>query len=249
MVKKNVIVLIISLFCLSCGIEDIPYLDYIPDGIINDTISARILLPSSSAEGYSAYFQRFEIYYRIYISDRSLSVPINTSLMSQINNFLYSDFQGLYSLTNKTSTSANPSNLETVFSNRRYFKLTLQDDNIDNVLDRSSLGGTLDIQFPPNPGVNPVLILNDGDSHTLQRATSGPSLNFSPVPDRNFLNHPALYNNDNVTDQENADVAKNTQNTPRYTYVSMYIFAIGRDYITTIYSQPTHIGIFLLAED
>jgi len=249
MKRKNVVVILISLFCLSCGLEDVPYLGYNNEFSRTDNISAIVQLPSTGVEGYSLYFSHFEIYYRIYISDQQISSEINTSaLRSQINSSLNSDFQGLYYLTDKTSTSANPTNLETVFSNRRYFKLTLQGANIDKVLDISSLGGTLEIRFSPVTGEIPVLNLNGAVYYPLQRANSGSSLVFDPVPDRNFWNHPDLYNNDNVTDQKNADVAKNTQNTPRYTYVSMYIFAIGKDYITTIYSQPTYINIFRLAE-
>jgi len=242
-----------SVLCLlSCGLEDFLYLDYIPDGTINDVTSARIQLPSGSAEGYSSYFLNFAIFYRIYISGQPESGEINTStLRSQINSALNSDFQSFYYLTDKTSTSANPSNLETTFNNRKYFKLTLEEDNINKVLGSGSLGKTLDIQFSPVNGERPVLMLN-GVTYTLRRAVSGPSLEFKPVPDdRYFFNHPDLNNSANVTNEINADVAapnSNTPLTPRYTYVSMYIFAIGRDYISTIYSQPTHIGVFRLTE-
>jgi len=252
-----VFIFLLSICCLlSCGLEDIPYIDYIPDGTVTDNRSATIQLPSSSAEGYESppvgYFTRFEIFYRIYISSEPLSGLIDTStLRRQINTSLDSDFQGLYNLTDKTSTSANPSNLDTTFNNRRFFKLTLEDDNIDNVLNRGSLGKTLDISFSPVAGEKPVLILNNV-SYILQRAVSGPSIIFNPVPDnRYFLNHTDLYATANATNDINADVAANPQaipDFPRYTYVSMYIFAIGRDYLTTIYSQPTHIGIFRLAE-
>jgi hypothetical protein len=248
---KISIVLIISLFCLlSCGLEDYLYIDYIPDGFINDNTFARIQLPSSSAEGYSSYFRRFEIYYRIYISGVPLSGLINTSdSRRQINNTLDSDFLGLYSLTDKTSTSANPSNLETVFSNRQYFKLALLDNYIDNVLGSGSLGRTLDIQFWTDAS-KPELILN-GVRYTLQRARAGLSFVFNPEPNLDFLNSLELCNTSNITNEKNADVAAPNTNPPtppepRYTYVSMYIFAIGEDYITRIYSQPTHIGIFRL---
>jgi len=252
--KRNVIVLLISLFCLlSCGLEDIPYLDFIPDSTMTDNTSARILLPSSSFEGYSSvsYFTHFEIFYRIYISSHPESGIINTSaLRSQINSSLNSDFQGLYYLTDKTSTSANPSNLDTVFNNRNYFRLTLEGADIDTVLGNGSLGKTLEISFSGPNGVRPVLILN-GASYTLQRAVEGPRFSFTPQPNRNFLNHEDLYNNANVINEINADVAvpnPNTPPTPRYTYTSMYIFAIGKDYLSTIYSQPTHINIFRLPE-
>jgi len=242
-----------SVLCLlSCGLEEVLYLDYVEDGIINDNTSARIQLPSGSAEGYSSYFANFAIFYRIYISGAPVSGEINTSeLRNRINSNLNSDFNGLYSLTNKTSTSANPSNLENTFYNRKFFKLAIEEAVIDTVLGSGSLGKTLDIRFSPVNGEKPVLTLN-GVSYTLRRAVSGPSLEFRPVPeDRYFFNHSDLNNTANVTNEINADVAapnNNTPPTPRYTYVSMYIFAIGKDYITTIYSQPTHIGIFRLAD-
>jgi len=251
---KNLTVLFISVLCLlSCGLEDIPFIGYINDGTITDNNFARIWLPSISNEGYedppAGYFVRFEIYYRIYISGEQFSGVINTStLRSQINSSLNSDFESLRSLTDKTNAQNVPSNLDTTFNNRRYFKLTLEETNIDNILGRGSLGQVLDIQFPPNPGVRPVLILN-GSSYTLRRAVSGPSLNFNPKPeDRYFLNHPDLYNTAYVTNDINADVATNSKTSPelRFTWVSMYIFAVGKDYLSTIYSQPTHIGIFFL---
>jgi len=246
---KRPIVLIFSLFCLlSCGLEDYLYIDYIPDGLINDNTFASIRLPSSSAEGYSSYFRRFEIYYRIYISGEGLAGIINTpEQRNLINRDLNSAFLGFYSLTDKTSTSANPSNLETVFSNRQYFKLALQEDIIDNVLSRGSLGGILNIQFWTD-GSKPMLTLN-GVPYTLQRASSGLNSVFNPVPNLDFLNSPDLCNTSNVTNEKNADVSAPNPPTPdpRYTYVSLYIFAIGEDYITRIYSQPTHIGIFRLA--
>jgi len=251
--KANIIVLIISLFFLhSCGLEDYLYIDYVPDGTITDVTSATVWLPSSSAEGYSKYFSNFAIFYRIYISGQPESGEINTSILrSQINSSLNSDFSGLYNLTDKTSTSANPSNLETTFTARRYFKLTLEEDSIDRVLNSGSLGKTLDIRFSGVSGERAILMLN-GVPYTLRRAVSGPSVEFRPKPeDRYFLNHPDLYDSANVTNEINADVVvpnSNTPSTPRYTYVSMYIFAIGKDYITTIYSQPTHLGIFRLAE-
>jgi len=239
-----VFIFILSLYLLSCGLEDSPYLTYIPDSYMTDNTFARILLPS-----YPSYFTHFEIYYRIYISGHPESGLINTSaLRSQINSSLNSDFQGLYPLTDKTSTSANPSNLDIIFSNRKYFKLTLEGFSIDTLLGNSGL--ILDISFSGPNGVRPVLMLN-GFPYTLQRATSGPGLIFSPEPDQNFLNCLELYETANATNLINADVAipnPNTPISPRYTYVSMYIFAIGREYLSTIYSQPTHIGIFRLPE-
>jgi hypothetical protein len=246
--------LTVSLFSLlSCGLDDVPFIDYIPDGSVTDNVSASIQLPSSSAEGYAddvGYFSNFVILYRIYISGEPFSGIIDTTTVrKQINSSLDADFLALNGLTDKTSTNVSTSSLETTFTNRKYFRLTLENNNIDSVLGRGSLGKTLDIRFPPVNGERPVIILN-GVSYTLQRAVSGPSLEFTPEPDRYFLNHPDLYNTAKATPQINADVATNSSSISelRFTYVSMYIYALGKDYLTTIYSQPTHIGIFRLAE-
>jgi hypothetical protein len=244
----GVVICLISFICLlSCGLESFYYLDYIPEGSLSDNTYASIQLPPVSAEGYSSYFINFAIFYRIYISGEALSGSINTpTLRSQVNSALNSDYQSLYSLTDITSTTVNTSDLENKFYNRRYFKLLLEEDNINNVLGRDSLGKTLEIRFSPISGEKPVLIL-DGVSYTLQRAVSGQNILFSPVPDnRYFMNHPDLNNNANVTNEINADVATNTKT--GYTYVSLYIAAIGGEFITSIFSQPTHIGIFRLPE-
>jgi hypothetical protein len=245
---------ICSLWCLlSCGLEAFYYIDYIPLGTYDDT-RASVRLPSSSAEGYSTYFSNFIIFYRIYISGER--IPTGTYLRDSsndrntINMALNSDYVGLDPFTDITSTTVNTENLESTFLNRKYFQLTLESAEINNVLGKNSLGEILDFAFPPNTGVMPTLILR-GTAYTLRRADREKQSLLAPRPDRYFLNHPDLYNNANVTNEINADVAANTRGNPRYTYVSLYIAAKGvslemppRD----IYSQPTFIGIFLLAE-
>ena len=240
---------------LSCGLEAFYYIDYIPQGEYNDTNTV-INLPSSSAEGYS-YFNNFIIFYRIYISSGIIQTGRylidDSSARSAINATLNSDFASLSSLTDITSTSVNTSNLENTFLNtRKYFKLTLEGIDIDAVLGSQSLGRTLEITFPPNNGIQPTLILN-GISYILQRDNSEQTKLIEPKPDLYFLNHPDLYNTANVTDVLNADVATytRTDSTPRYTYVSIYIAAKGTSLEMPprpIYSQPTFIGIFRLAE-
>jgi len=244
---------------LSCGLEAFYYIDYIPQGIYNDT-NATLNLPPGSAEGY-AYFDSFIIFYRIYIS----GVNVQTGQQLQpyeainerttINATLNSDYRGLFSLTDTASTDVNTSNLENTFFNRRYFLLTLKNAEINTVLGAEALGQRLDIAFPPNPGVEPTLTVN-GTEYALQRAADAPAsqtLVFRPEPNRNLLNHPDLYdpakahpNSTNI----NVDVATNTGSDLRFTYISMYIAARGTSLEMpprTIYSQPTFIGIFRLA--
>ena len=248
---------------LSCGLEEFYYIDYIPWSDYRDT-DATINLPSSSNDGYGPpndYFDNFIIFYRIYISGELTSGRIDTSEMrNRINPTLDSDYNALYPYTDITSTSINTSNLEITFSNRRYFLLTLINTNgsavnIDSVLGSGSLGGTLRILFDTNPGAQPTLTISGGTVYNLQRANQNANLGLYGLnlqPDRRFLNHPELYNPANITNERNADVvaAASGSVTPIYTYVSMYIATRGTSLEMPprpIYSQPTFIGIFRLA--
>jgi len=260
--KKTSAVLLVcffSLFCLlSCGLEAFYYIDYIPNSYMQTTTRATIMLPSSSAEGYNNYFDHFIIFYRIYISDVLESGLIASTQTNDINNknlntALNSDFASLYPSTDKISTTVSTSNLENTFYRRNYFLLTLVEAEINSVLSGGSLGKKLEILFSPVSGESPKLILNDTIEYTLQRAIEGPGLKFTPQPNRSFLNHADLYNTANLTPQLNADVATNTKTGANryYTYVSMYIAATGKSFESPpsiIYSQPTFIGVFRLAE-
>ena len=254
---------------LSCGLEKSYYMSNIRRIDYTGT-SAVIRLPSDADEGYGGtgvdgiQFDNFIIFYRIYISD----VYIITGLelegagtnngRSTINATLNADYTSLYPYTDVTSTSASPSNLETVFSNRRYFLLTLADSDGRAVeLGSGSLGRRLDIAFPLND--KPTVTVSSADGtveiavYDLQRAVRHETLllyDLQPQPNREFRNHPDLYNNADFTNRINADAVSGS-GTPRYTYVSLYIAARGTNIEMppgTVYSQPTFIGIFNLAE-
>jgi hypothetical protein len=243
---------------LSCGLESISYLDNIPEGDYSDTRTI-IRLPSASIESYRDFFDYFVIYYRIYISEYSYSGTINTdSARRDINQRLYDDFIHFESYTiNNTTTTVSPINQGT-FPNRNYYQLEFEGAAINNVLGSGSLGSILEISFSPYTGENPVIILND-NRYTLQRANKGPDYDseFYPKPDQRFLNHFELYDSSNAINQIqsstniNADVYGRTDIPSRYTYVSMYIVAQGTSLEMppqTIFSQPTFLGIFRLAE-
>jgi len=245
---------------LSCGLEAFYYIDYIQWSDYTDT-SSSISLPSRDREGYATYFNSFIIFYRIYISGEFIDtgdyLRDTSSARSLINATLDTDYNRLNPYTDTLSTSVNTSNLESTFFNSRYFLLTLENANINNVLGSDSLGQRLDIAFPPNPGAQPTLTVN-GVSYVLKRAVEAPAnqtLVFNPVPATlDLLNHPDLYDRDkahpNATNI-NVDVVANSATAEaRYTYVSMYIAARGTSLEmppSTIYSQPTFIGIFRLA--
>jgi len=254
-----VLICFISLMgLLSCGLEAFYYIDNIPQGRY-DMSSATVNLPSSSVEGYGTYFKNFIIFYRIYTSDTIVNTGMHltgsgtNNERNTINATLNSDYNGFYSLTDITSTSFNPSSsLENTFDSRNYFKLTLEEADVDNLLGSRALGGTLVVFFDTRNGIQPTLNLN-GTPYVLQRATDGPSRMFAPEPDRRFLNSPGLYDSEKAyprTQDINADVAAGNGDI-RYTYVSMYIAAKGTSLEMppqNIYSQPTFLGIFRLTE-
>jgi len=242
---------------LSCGLEEFYYIDYIPQG--DYTLSNAVInLPSRGYEGYTAYFENFIIFYRIYISGGTQvqtgdNLRTNSTDRSAINTALNSHYTYFSSFTDITSTAPNTSNLETTFGSRGYYVLNLENNNINNVLGSGSLGSRLEIAFPPNPGQEPTLTINNGDPHKLRRARAAPagqsSVIFSPRPNWNLLNSSVLYNNDNIT-LGNTDTEAYSVDTPRYTYISMYIAAKGSGGMPPlpIFSQPTFIGIFRLAD-
>jgi hypothetical protein len=236
---------------MSCGLEAFYNIDYIPEGSFTDT-SARIQLPPSSADGYSTYFRNFVIFYRIYISDVNTFAKIDTSdLRTSINPTLNSDFTSFFPYTDITNPNAITSNLENTFFNRRYFQLGLEGGDIANVLGGGSLGRNLEFAFPGN---NRSTLTINGTEYVLQRTdgSESPGIIFKPTPDNlYFLNHPDLYAAANATNDINADVATSNRADALYTYVSMYIAATGKSLEMpprTIFSPPTHIGIFRLAD-
>jgi hypothetical protein len=241
---------------LSCGLESDAYFeDYIPRSDYNG-IRSFIDLPSDNAE--NTVFSNFMIFYRIYISGGTQVqtgeyLRDDSAARSAINPSLNTDYNTLYRLTDITITTVNTSNLENTFSNQGYYVLNLENADINRVLGSDALRKRLEIAFPPNPGEEPTLTIN-GVSHILQRARGAPagqSVIFNPRPDRNLLNSPALYNNDNITNFNTDTVAYNAD-TSRYTYVSMYIIAKGMSTSDmpprSVYIQPTFIGIFRLAD-
>jgi hypothetical protein len=258
-----------ALFCLlSCGLEEFSYIDYIPERNYENVNRATVKLPSSSDEGYGSgsFFINFIIYYRIYIAGAT-PFPLGTvapTEMGQLNTALSADWNNFLSLTDTTSTSVSTSNLENTFNTRRYYKLELQtmaggSAHIDSVLGNGSLGKTITIDFPSQPGSDskPTLRLNNETQYVLLRADRSQSIQFKPLPEnRYFQNHEDLYNSENAYSSSNPNPTVNadtisrtatTENPSQNTYVSMYIAAAGINrQIAAVYSQPTFLGIFRL---
>ena len=243
--------ILIAVLFLSCGLEDYYYIDQVPQTRIQVELNnkATITLSSLSSIYYASYYT---IYYRIYISGLQESGEIQTSsaVLSGVNPALSSDYNALYRYTDPTDTSTS-TNIGTQFNNRNYYEIQLQGGNIRNLLDRN-FSGRVVIEFPAVAGQIPTLTAGTSIYPLLR---SDGERNFSPLPDHKyFLNAPELNYNGNAISTINADTAANSGwsdgQQPRYTYISLYIVAVGLDDRTfaTIYSKPTHIGILRLPD-
>jgi len=238
---------IFSFFLCACGIEDIPFIDPIPQGNIVQAMNNRavVRIPSESP---GTTFTNFSVFYRIYVSD-TLQQSTTTNVYSAINSTLVSDYNYFNGYINST-TQVNV-DMNTVFQNRGYKYLVLEEPNINNintVLSESSLGQSLIFDF--SSFTRPTLTLGN-NTYVLWRSDGGGL--FSPRPNRYFVNNNELSNPDNINNQINADVvnkANLSSSDRRYTYAAMFIVAVGINpsSYSNIYSTPSLIHVFLLPD-
>ena len=210
--------------------------------------------------GASIHARNYTIFYRIYISGHAESGTIQTidSVLNSINPALLSDFRAIFPFADPINTDINTAGVGRLFASRSYFELYVSPTG--DVADAISIGSILSTDFPtgisihfPAPGDGVPFLTANGVQYALIRSNDGGF--FSPRPaNRLFQNHEDLNNNDYAfptTDRYNRDTAVDTRLQPgdlRFTYVSMYIATIGFDSITftSVYSKPTHLGIFML---
>jgi hypothetical protein len=240
----------------SCGIEMYKYLDPVDPGGISMLLNttAYMTLPG----GQPNYFRYFTIYYRIYISDLSISGVVDTGILDRVNPALYADYNYFYSYTNTTSTVV-PTTMGTIFSGKKYFSLELENNSIEGVLDS---GGPITLDFAANAQFKPALVMGDIRNESPQQPFMRYQLSRNTRNDNNpyannyyFVNSTDVNNGDLISSDSsrfNQDVQNSAQSIsgPKYTYVSMYILSYGLDdsNFTNIYSIPTFIGIFRLPD-
>jgi hypothetical protein len=233
-------VICIFVIC-SCGIEDYPYIDPIPDGNIIREFNSRAVI-RIPADSPGTTFTSYAVFYRIYVSDTLLS-SVSTSSYSSINPTLVSDYNAFSGYINST-TQVNV-DMNKLFSDRGYKYLSLEKDNINNVLSSSSLGKSLTFDF--RSSISPTLTIGNS-TYVLWRSDGGGL--FSPRPDRYFRNNGELWNPENISNTINADVVNksNMDGDMRYTYAAMFIVAVGINPATysNIYSTLSLIHVFLL---
>jgi hypothetical protein len=247
MVMRWYTVLGIVLIFFSCGIEDYIFIPSVSSSDITVTLNshASIRLPSMSGTE-QMYFSHFAVYYRIYISGLSLAGTIDTGSFASVNSTLAADYNAFLPYINTTSTTINTS-IGTLFSNRHYQTIALEDIDIDRDILNSG-GKTIIFDFNQTIGV-PQLQIGGGSFYNLRRSNGNGV--FNPVPiNRYFVNSSDLHSDENAISAINADVAANTAVTgPRYTYVALYIVAMGIDMnFSPIYSFPTFIGVLSLPD-
>jgi uncharacterized membrane protein len=241
---------------LSCGMEDYKYLQPIDSGNITMELNSRAIvrLPYINTDNYY-YFRNFVIYYRIYISDISISGQVSQDELNRLNTGLYNDYWALQPYT-ALDNNRSPSAMGSVFSGRKYFPLAVQGASIDSVLGTGALpsqGSTTELRLDfaqVSSTTYPSLTIKDV-SYNLYRNNDS-TLN-RPIPsNRYFLNSSDLQNPANISTTEltNMDVQnKEGISGQKYTYASMYILLVGTDdNLTTIYSAPSFIGIFRLPD-
>jgi hypothetical protein len=230
-----------SLFLWSCGIEDVPFINPIPQGNITQQLNNRAIVRVPA--DFDDYFSYFAVFYRIYVSDIP-QASTTTNTYSAINTTLASDYNNIHNYIDST-TQINV-NMDRIFQNRGYKYLCFENDNISSILSRSVLGQSLVFDFSSSR--RPTISVGSS-TYVLWRSTDGDL--FSPRPDRYFINSVELSSPGNINNQINADVV-NKAGIPdegmRYTYAAMFIVAVGTTGISDFYSTPSLIHVFLLPD-
>jgi len=274
MTRRNLSAICLCLFSgwflLSCGLENVPFIDRVWDPMETEIFGARgIHLPDRSRAGFGSdeSFSHFVIFYRLYASNQLPShIDIGSrSQLAAINSHLDTDVFALRSWVDPTNNNVNTAGVQNFFMNTRgFFRLELEGTTPiggrNGLLGQSSLGNILEINFDDVPGQPPHLLLRDRNGvllrqYDLRRAGGGrDGFNFEPLPEFGgalpFLNHPDLRYQGNRTADINADMANWFPPLgAEETYVLMYIAAAGLSFDVPprpVFSQPTYLGIFRL---
>ena len=245
---------------VSCGLDDYTYLPSVTDSggyivatVLNNTVTMRLPNPPADAG--------FSIAYRMYVSGEDITGQIQSSYseLSRINPTLASDYTTLWSYADPSNSSTNTAGVGGAFDSRGYFALGLEDGGGEVDIGDVLRSGEVFIEFPAVIQAVPTLTMTPGggtaSQYRLLRSQGPDSVNSkenTPLPtgSRYFLNYTELNSKqqDNPAIPDNLDVAGSSTSAPRRTYISLYIFAVGRDpgTLNNVYSKPTFIGILKL---
>ena len=233
------------LFLGTCGLEDYPYIYPVPQSNITQELNYRALvrIPTNNS---GTTFSNFVIFYRIYVSNIPES-STNRDTYNVINSSLASDYNSIFPYID-SDTLVN-TNMDTLFRGKGFSYLYLQNDNIDNVLSSSVLGSTVIFDF--SSAKQPTMSIGSAE-YVLWRSNGNGT--FTPLPaDRFFINREDLWKPENINNTTNADVVNKSgigPGDPHYTYVAMFIAAVGIDVgsYSNIYSTTSLIHVFQLPD-
>jgi len=245
-----IVALLAALVLGTCGLEDYTYIFPVPQANILAETNYRstVRIPSNNP---SPPFNHFSIFYRIYVSDVQMPTTVSSTSYPQINSALSSDYNAIFPYID--STTLVNTNMDSLFQGRGFKYLYLLRNGAvnaaDNILTSSVLGTTLVFDFSSQTYPT-VTNTSTNTVYTLYRSDGNGT--FNPRPDYTFVNNDDLWNPDYINSNFNADVVNksNMTNPERYTYVAMYIVAVGVDEASysNIYSTPSLIHVFLLPD-
>lgn len=232
------LVLLIMCFILTtCGIEEYFYLPQMPENSLrsSDLYSATIVIPPISSQYY--YARGYNIYYRIYISINLVSSAESESDRTQISTTLRDDY-------NRFNNLIDPSNTSTITNANSFNNFyILEFDSLSDLLPTS--GGELNILFPTASGEYPIARF--GSTETRLRRTS--DLTVVEPDNYYFRNTQQLRLPIDNPNKVNSDVAISRPTNANYSYVLMYIVAVGDGAnFSRTFSKPVFLGIFKLPD-
>jgi len=252
---NKLFLLFTALVLLSCGIDEVVYLEPVESGYVTGVSNGYVRLPDNNS---NTYFRYYMIYYRIYTSDtRTTNIdPNNPQELRSINPVLETDYNSLnYYITNENVIT---NSMDTIFENRQYYQLYASDNTNEiamyDLLSPQGYQGIpgvyyglqLNFNFPDTSSA-PFISMGDPSNPSISLNLLRNSDKFTVIPqDRLFFRSNELVSN--VTGNTNKDVNLISATSDSLNaYVSMYIIACGiNNTFSPVFSRPKHIGIFWL---
>ncbi|MCX7655455.1 MAG: hypothetical protein N2Z76_02900 [Treponemataceae bacterium] len=118
-----------TLVFFSCGIEEYIYLFPVSDVSVQGVNSITITSPDQSS--VASYFDRYLIFYRIYLSDKNLSSASSYSDLSNINSAMASHYSYFSSYTSTANYSVVSYNMSDIFNQKGFYELSVTDSSIN----------------------------------------------------------------------------------------------------------------------
>ncbi|GEM_PF-2257193 len=126
--KVNYLCIILGVVFFSCGIEEYIYLFPVSNVSVNGVSSITITTPDQSS--VASYFDRYLIFYRIYLSDKNLS-SVSSSDLSSINTAMASHYSYFSTYTLTANYSVVSYNMSDIFNQKGFYELSVTDSSVN----------------------------------------------------------------------------------------------------------------------